>query len=106
MAYKYLDNAVKSIEYQLNSAYSHGYSDGKEDARIEYSKHGKIVKMEVLSKDDYSSMPDYYKSWPVKAWCSCRKPLNRLDYTFCPYCGGLIARGDEEEWLNMSKNQM
>ena len=106
MAYKYLDNAVKSIEYQLNSAYSNGYSDGKEDARIEYSKHGKIVKMEVLSEDDYSSMPDYYKSWPVKAWCSCGKPLNRLDYTFCPYCGGLIARGDGEEWLNMSKNQM
>ena len=31
MAYKYLDNAVKSIEYQLSSAYSHGYSDGKEE---------------------------------------------------------------------------
>lgn len=70
---KYLDNAVKSIEYQLNSAYSHGYSDGKEDARIEYLKHVKIVKMKVLSEDDYSSMPDYYKSWPVKAWCSCGK---------------------------------
>nr|DAO63469.1 MAG TPA: zinc-ribbon protein [Caudoviricetes sp.] len=96
MAYKYLDNAVKSIEYQLNSAYSHGYSDGKEDARIEYSKHGKIVKMEILNKDKFDAMPDYYKSWPVKAWCSCGKPLNRLDYTFCPYCGGLIARGDEE----------
>ena len=27
MAYKYLDNAVKSIEYQLSSAYSHGYSE-------------------------------------------------------------------------------
>lgn len=70
---KYLDNAVKSIEYQLNSAYSHGYSDGKEDARIEYLKRVKIVKMKVLSEDDYSSMPDYYKSWPVKAWCSCGK---------------------------------
>lgn len=28
MAYKYLDNAVKSIEYQLSSAYSHGYQAG------------------------------------------------------------------------------
>lgn len=62
MAYKYLDNAIKSIEYQLNSAYSCGYSDGEEDARIEYSKHGKIVKMEVLSKDKLDAMPDYYKS--------------------------------------------
>lgn len=97
MAYKYLDNAVKSIEYQLNSAYSHGYSDGKEDARIEYSKHGKIVKVEVLGKDKLDAMPDYYKSWPVKAWCSCGKPLNRLDYTFCPYCGGLIVRKGEED---------
>nr|DAW52486.1 MAG TPA: hydrogenase/urease nickel incorporation protein [Bacteriophage sp.] len=52
--------------------------------------------MKVLSDNDFNSMPDYYKSWPVKAWCSCGKPLNRLDYTFCPYCGGLIARGDEE----------
>jgi len=23
------------------------------------------------------------------------KPLNRLDYTFCPYCGGLIVREKE-----------
>ena len=87
MTYKYLDNVVKSIEYYLNSAYSNGYSDGKEDARIEYSKHGKIVKIEVLSEDDYSSMPDYYKSCHVKACCNCGKPLNRMDYTFCPYCG-------------------
>lgn len=35
MTYKYLDNAVKSIEYYLNSVYSHGYSDGEEDAKIE-----------------------------------------------------------------------
>lgn len=69
MAYKYLETAVRSIESQLESAYRDGYSDGEEDTRIEYSKHGKIVKMEVLSEDDYSSMPDYYKSWPVKAWC-------------------------------------
>lgn len=33
MTYKYLDNAVKTIEYYLNSAYSHGYSDGEEDAK-------------------------------------------------------------------------
>lgn len=96
MAYKYLDNAVKSIEDYLNSAYSHGYSDGNEHAKIEYLKHGKAAKIEILSDDEFNSMSDYYKSWPVRAWCECGKPLNRLDYTFCPYCGGLIVRGDEE----------
>lgn len=95
MAYKYLDNAAKSIEYYLNSVYSHGYSDGEEDAKIEYLKHGKAAKIEILSDDEFNSMPDYYKSWPVRAWCECGKLLNRLDYTFCPYCGGLIVREKE-----------
>ena len=53
MAYKYLDNAVKSIEYQLNSAYSHGYSDAKEDARIEDRKSTRLNS----SHTDSSRMP-------------------------------------------------
>ena len=53
MSYKYLDNAVKSIKYYLNSAYSHGYSDGKEHAKIEYLKHGKATKIEILSDDEF-----------------------------------------------------
>lgn len=92
MAYKYLDNAIKAIESQIENAYIQGCSDGKSKAQREYSKHGKTAKIEVLSEDAFDSMPDYYKSWPVKAWCECGKPLNRLDYTFCPYCGGLIVR--------------
>ena len=80
MAYKYLDNAVKSIEYQLNSAYSHGYSDGREDARIEYSKHGKIVKMEVLGKAAFAVLHQY---------CSSISPHDCIRCTFyehCPEC--------------------
>lgn len=97
MAYKYLETAVRSIESQLESAYRNGYSDGEAEAQRKYSKHGKTVKIEILSDKEFDSMCDYYKSWPVRAWCECGKPLNRLDYTFCPYCGGLIVRGDEEK---------
>lgn len=40
MTYKYLDNAVKSIEYYLNSAYSHGYSDWEDKGNCVQLGHG------------------------------------------------------------------
>ena len=49
MAYKYLDNAIKAIESQIENAYIQGCSDGKSKAQREYSKHGKTAKIEVLS---------------------------------------------------------
>lgn len=96
MAYKYMGNVIKAIKSQIENTYIQGYSDGKAKAQREYSKHGKNVKIEILSENEFDSMSNYYKSWPVKAWCECGMPLNRLDYTFCPYCGGLIVRGDEK----------
>lgn len=90
MAYKYMGNAIKAIESQIESAYIQGYSDGGSESAKKIT-----VKIEIPSEDEFGSMCDYYKSWPVKAWCECGKPLNRLDYTFCPYCGGLIVREKE-----------
>ena len=50
---------------------------GEVKAQRKYSKHGKTVKIEVLSEDEFVSMSDYY--------------------IFCPYCGGLIARKERDE---------
>ena len=62
MAYKYLGNAIKAIESQIENAYIQGYSDGEAKTQRKYSKHGKTAKIEVLSESDFDSMSDYYKS--------------------------------------------
>ena len=62
MAYKYMGNAIKAIESQIESAYIQGYSDGEAKAQRKYSKHGKTVKIEIPSEDEFGSMCDYYKS--------------------------------------------
>lgn len=82
MAYKYLDNAVKSIEYQLNSAYSHGYSDGKEDARIEYLKEAWACDLGAKSSDKQipckpeEYVPDFpYNIFSTQKCAKCGTPV-------------------------------
>lgn len=44
MAYKYMGNAIKAIESQIENAYIQGYSNGEAKAQRKYSKHGKNCK--------------------------------------------------------------